>query len=197
MKCKRCGKELRENEMFCTNCGLKRADDICQCNEEENPVTETDKVKSSTEAIPQTNNKKNKVNKKCFAIGGIIVAVIIMIVYFSVFKKPTINLNQYAFLSLKGSNGYASASFYFDYEGLIKDYGNKLNEVNYSGMSDEEYEEFWGEDAYTVTLEDQLHELIECDLQYDEKLSNGDKVTFVWDIDELEKIILKKRLAAK
>lgn len=172
MKCERCRKELSENERFCTSCGTKRPEESAPSLEETAPLQ------------PQ---QKKGISRKFLASAGVAAAVIVMIIVFLALKKPVIDLNKYAFLSLNGSNGYAFASFYFDYEGLIQDYGNKLNVVNHSGMSDEDFKDLWGDEADTITLEVQLNELIECSLENNDNLSNGDRVTFVWDINEIQK----------
>ena len=76
--CPRCSVEIQDGQKFCTNCGQNIASNRC---ETQRPI--------SNEAFTHANQSKPKKSKKTFIIGGIVVAVIgILIVMISINAGP-------------------------------------------------------------------------------------------------------------
>ena len=82
-----------------------------------------------------------------------------------------IDLNEYVDVKYEGISGYGTASYEIDYVDLISDHDEIF------GFDDDDLEDGDGEDF----LED-MEDAIEGDLSEDKDLTNGDEITFEWDL---------------
>ena len=109
--------------------------------------------------------------------------------------KVTINLNKYITVKTEGYDTLGTASYSIDYSKMKEDYGDKIKINNkkmramlkedglYDKASKDDIERFvnlfWGS-AFDMMKDT----AISGSLDTSRGLSNGDEITFVWDIDE-------------
>lgn len=153
--------------MYCNNCGGKIPEDIKFC-----PMC-------GTEVIYNVKNKKGIVP---FVIAGAVGAfLIIALGILFVNRKPTINLNDYLEVEVSGYDTKGKVSYDFDEDALKEDYGDIIeksmdkNMINSFGM---------GNYAKSIGVQALIMNCIEGSFDKRSELSNGDKVTFVWDCDD-------------
>jgi len=108
-----------------------------------------------------------------------IILIVIFLVCLIVMRREKINLNDYLKVEIKGYDTIGMASFEIDYNKLQNDYKNVF-EKNVSGEM-KEWISFFG-------IEMLLSEAIDGELTMSQRISNGDTVTFLWDVnvDEIE-----------
>lgn len=188
MYCKVCGKELKENQKFCSNCGA------LQETEEQNRVVEdaaensaqhgmdvkiedalgTEKAKGE-DYWRALMGKFKKLNKRT---QGIVIgaAVIVVLLLLSVMVNgKTVKMSKYVTITTDGYDGYGTATWEFDSVQFEKDYGKKLK---FTREAKKEMEDFATPcEAAVIVFDGKIDKK--------EYLSNGDTVTFSWDdIDE-------------
>lgn len=190
MICKKCGNVIDDDAKFCTNCGAAvDAQDVnpagdnpdagavkedgTGAQDKENIVREEDK--------PEVNGKSgknsgplHKIPLKFVGIGAAVIVVICIAAF--VLRKPTIELNDYVEITVNGFDGYGEAAKSFDDEKMIED---NADTFDYDKDAD---------DVEAVASEIMLYEdadsIFSGTFDKASELSNGDKITFTWDIDK-------------
>lgn len=180
MFCKNCGTELKEGAAFCGKCG----------NAVNKPaVSKTNKSESAVNSMMGSVTKK--MNNKAL-IGIVAVAAIAVVLFFVLFSKPTINMNKYVEVEFDGYEGIGTVHVTIDWEQIEKDYGNKLK-VGKLSKEEKSALGLFGidQDEIAIIL---LKEGIDYSVDRNSGLSNGDRVSFEWDIeaDKLEEYLKVK-----
>ena len=106
--------------------------------------------------------------------------LIVILLVLIALHKPTVNLNDYLKVTYDGYDGGGTAYTEIDWDSMINDYGKKISYKK--GMSQNG----------SLTPIDTIMHYTEVNVKgNDEKLSNGDKVSYTWkvDKDEIEKLI--------
>lgn len=101
--CKKCGKQLKDDAVFCTECGTKV------------DVKETSAV---TSYEGETMNKKPKINKKFILIGVVLIAAVIAITAFALNSGKKIKISDYYDIEYTGGNKFGVAEVNIDFEEL-------------------------------------------------------------------------------
>ncbi len=185
--------------MFCRNCGAQNADDAMFCKEcGSKLIVEPGEVPADTPVYNPVspefgNNNLNNISgsnrsfveilkgipKKVYAIvGGVIAAlIVILVVYMNV--SSTINLDKYVTVSYSGYDGYGKATVSIDWDAIEKKYGSKVKLTKAASNEMGEYQELFNKPVEILRYAIDNPELSKSD-----NLSNGDKITYKWDIDE-------------
>lgn len=123
MICKNCGKEVKENDLFCIECGTK-IENTAVNSPMTTPLQTTIKTANSTVAV-----------KKKYP--GKLVIICIAFVFFIIF------LAIIGSSDVIESNSESGASFIYTMEEVIERYNDNIDEVvvNDSGLSENEFEE--------------------------------------------------------
>lgn len=122
--------------------------------------------------------KKVKEAPKSILIGaGIGILALIVIICVCVNARSTINLNKYITIETTGYDGYGRTSVQIDWEAIEQKYGNK---ISFTGQAQKEYGEWIG----MITPMDAIEECINVSLDHTDKLSNGDVISYTWNVDE-------------
>lgn len=184
MFCGKCGTENVNNAKFCKNCGepLKSMRSV----QETNPVKETNGAQEEkkavllqtdmTQAAGQLDRKTRAVPKK--ALAGICAAVIlIVIICIVVNAKPTINLNDYLIIETEGYDGYGTATARIDWDAVVEKYGEKVSFTSNIKSTHDSLNNLLS----PVTG---LQYYVNVKLDSSDGLSNGDKITYTWQVDE-------------
>ena len=175
MICSKCGYENADDAMYCKKCGTK-------IGTEENIKTtiDTDAVKKKTGEIT---DKIKKLPKG--ALIGIIAAAAVLIVCIAVgFNNAnTINMNEYLTMSTSGYNGYGTAKLEINWDAIEKKYGNSIKPTN-KGKKELQNLEALGISNLVKSPISLAEEVISVKLDKSEGLSNGDEVSYTWNIDE-------------
>lgn len=182
MICKKCGKELGEEAMFCTSCGKK--------------------VKKKQKDGSQKKGKKGFVGILLFLVCVIVVAIAVIFVKTDkAGAKYEIDLGEYASVEFEGYSGIGMASLNFDKRKFFEDYEEKLKFpskfkdkveelghsikviVNYCcDCTDIDIEDPDDEDAtefiYFFLFQD-------MSLRNNGYLKNGDEVELIWAFEEM------------
>lgn len=151
--------------MFCEKCGNQLEDNAVFC---EKCGAKLEKIENPTQP---TGTKINiSLKAKLLIAGGVVVAVVIA--FISNYIGKTVNLNDYLEVEFSGYDtvGYASVSF--DEETFEKDFGDKIEFTNKSTSSE------WGAPV------DVFVDYVNGDLDKRSGLSNGEEVSFIWDVDD-------------
>lgn len=186
MICKQCGKDNADNAKFCMKCGsgLIEEDNIKSGNE---LLEEEDEKRGNEllggEKIKIILNKIKALPQKVLVGGivGIVILIFLMIVLFG--RGNTINLNDYVVIETNGYNGYGTARIYVDWNSIKEKYGEK---IEFTSSAKQEYGGFL---TYGNAVEE-MEYFIDVTMDKRENLSNGDELTYVWEInDEIYKMI--------
>lgn len=191
MLCKKCGTENENGAKLCKKCGTPLGESCNghpkSTNEMSTNASGTDKSASSkninsVNALQITEKLKIMPKKILFGVCAAIVAVIVVIAV-ALNAGKTINLNKYLTIEASGYNGYGSVSATIDWTAIEKKYGSKLS---FTKTAKNEY----GGLLSFMTPMDALQEGIMVELDKSSNLSNGDTVTYTWDInDEVAKAV--------
>ena len=165
MKCPNCGTELKDGSLFCPNCGAKLSNMANPANIGTAPSGDPAKKKSGNKTI---------IGILSF-VAILAIAVAVVVVYIKM-RPVTIDLGQYVSVEYSGYDSYGSAVVSIDFKQLKKDY---KDELKFKGDSKDLKKEYGKPIDY-------LQAQLTGELDTDEMLSNGDTVTFVWDIDTKE-----------
>lgn len=164
MYCTWCGKELKEGEKFCENCGTQNIEE---------------KVNKDNKFIE--NLKTNK--KTQYTLIGIIAVIIVLIIVLLIYSqsKKTINLEDYAKIKFSGYDKNGTASIDFDKEKFSKDVMAIATNIDKGDEWKNLVDYYWLTESYSMEL-DKMSDL-----------SNGDKVTltFSYNNDNLKTYGLK------
>jgi len=181
-KCQHCGKEIQDQNVFCPYCGGKQ-------ERNEGPHNANGSPPSGKSLIAM--------------IVGIVAAVVFILVLGAALanRKTTINLNKYMAISFDGYDTMGKAKCEFDADKFEKDYGKKLKIHKEAvrnwlkeKVSEEDLNDFEGllgrsvEYYYSSFTPGSGTELIKGivsgTIDPRENLSNGDMVTFSWNISD-------------
>lgn len=114
-------------------------------------------------------------------VGGIIVILIAFCIAWT--HRPMIDLNKYVLLEVSGYDGYGQATISIDWLAVKQEHENK---ISYKKRAQKTY----GELLNWVEPMSALEGLVNVHLDKNTDLSNGDVITYTWEIgDELSEII--------
>lgn len=171
MYCKKCGMKLKESTNICPRC---KANQI--------QLMEAEKLAKEIEEVDR--KKRRKRTAIISAICAVIVAaaVVVLIIYLN--RPQTINLNEYLTVTFSGADGEGEATYSFDTETFSTDYYGELTFRDESTYN--ELMESLGEsaDMNSYAIEYLFDNCVSGTLNNADGLSNGDYVSFVWDVDE-------------
>lgn len=129
-------------------------------------------------AVPKQEEAKNAI-----LIGGVVAAIVALIIWGSSVFGRTIDLNKYVSVNFSGYDTVGKASIDVDYKALEADYGDKIRMKDTT--SKEKMMMAWGASNAEI-LKDSIRGIFELDQTTD--LSNGDKVTLSCDESTLKQI---------
>lgn len=129
-------------------------------------------------AVPKQEDAKNAI-----LIGGVVAAIVALIIWGSSVFGQTIDLNKYVSVTFSGYDTVGKASIDVDYQALEADYGDKIRMKDTT--SEDRMMMAWGASNGEI-LKDSIRGIFELDQTTD--LSNGDKVTLTCDESSLKKI---------
>ena len=211
MNCPKCGRENVDEAKYCKICGepliegLERQSPektaFVQVNTEElknkseelvnaskdkfAKVAKKTKEHLSEENIADAKNKaagfaeKAKAHisiKKLAVVGGVVViAAGAGAIFYN--ASRTIHLDKYLVFETEGYTGYGKVSASVDWKAIKSKYGNKLS---FTKEAKEEY----GKSIRDMKPIELLEDEIRIDLDVDSHLSNGDSISYSWDVDE-------------
>lgn len=211
MNCPKCGRENVDEAKYCKICGEPLVEGLerqapekkafVQVNTEElkskseelvnaskdkfAKVAKKTKEHLSEENIADAKNKaagfaeKAKAHisiKKLVVVGGVvIIAAGAGAIFYN--ASRTIYLDKYLVFETEGYTGYGKVSASVDWKAIKSKYGNKLS---FTKEAKEEY----GKSIRDMKPIELLEDEIRVDLNEDSHLSNGDSISYSWDIDE-------------
>ena len=129
-------------------------------------------------------DKLKKISKKTWGIIGACVALVLVLLIVIALHKPTVNLNDYLKVTYGGYDGGGVAYTEIDWNSMKEDFENKISYKR--GMAQ----------TGGMTPIDIIMEYTNANIEgKNEKLSNGDKVSYTWkgDKDAIAKLIKCKR----
>ncbi len=182
--CGKCGREVKDDAIFCTYCGVNIAESNQVAQEkEERPYSvvgqSNSRVQSKVEPIIQKLKTNKKIVVLIMAVVVIIAVLISVLVTINNKKKRTINIEDYLTVSFEGYEGYGTAYVYKDSDGLTEAI-NQVLEIDVDDDYDDDDYPSW-EDIYnSLSTYGSTYELlysIDVELDREENLSNGDIVT--------------------
>lgn len=118
-------------------------------------------------------DKLKKISKKTWGIIGACVALVLVLLIVIALHKPTVNLNDYLKVTYGGYDGGGVAYTEIDWNSMKEDFENKISYKR--GMA-----QTGGMTPIDITME-YTNANIEGK---NEKLSNGDKVSYTWKVDK-------------
>jgi hypothetical protein len=118
-----------------------------------------------------------KISPKILGGIGVGIVALIAVLFLVMNAKPTINLNNYLKIETDGYDGYGKAHVSVDWEAIDAKYGKKLE---YSSGAKSEYGELLG----IMTPLEAVQDSVSVKLDNTSKLSNGDELSYTWDVDE-------------
>lgn len=191
MYCKACGKELKENQKFCSNCGAlqeveeqkeiveNKAENAEQqiAGEKAEKTTETEKVnfEHQRDVLVENFKQLNKRTKEILVGAAMFVVILLLII---MTNGKTVKMSKYVTITTDGYDGYGTATWEFDSVQFEKDYGKKLK---YTRSAKKEMEDF-ATPCETAVI------VFDGKIDKKEYLSNGDIVTFSWDDQDADEI---------
>lgn len=185
MFCGKCGAENVNSAKFCRNCGepLKSMCGVQEtnCVREANSAQEEKKAvfpqAGMVQAAGQPDRKTRAIPKKALAGICAVVAVLIVIICMVVNAKPTINLNDYLIIETEGYDGYGTATASIDWDAVEEKYGEKVSFTSNFKSTHDSLDNLLSPVAG-------LQYYVNVKLDRSDELSNGDKITYTWQVDE-------------
>ena len=117
-------------------------------------------------------DKLKKISKKTWGIIGACVALVLVLLIVIALHKPTVNLNDYLKVTYGGYDGGGVAYTEIDWNSMKEDFENKISYKR--GMAQ----------TGGMTPIDIIMEYTNANIEgKNEKLSNGDKVSYTWKVD--------------
>lgn len=173
MYCGKCGAENAQDAKFCKKCGNL----LNESSEHKNKSLSAINAKYVFDYLKNILLKVKTLSPKMLI--GTVVAIVglIVVICVAVNSGKTINLNKYIVVEEYGYDGYGSVNIDIDWDAIEEKYGSKLS---FGSKAQDTYEGFLG----MMTPIDALQDYIDVEEIANEKLSNGDSVKFVWNIDE-------------
>ena len=118
-------------------------------------------------------DKLKKISKKTWGIIGACVALVFVLLIVITLHKPTVNLNDYLKVTYGGYDGGGVAYTEIDWNSMKEDFENKISYKR--GMAQ----------TGGMTPIDIIMEYTNANIEgKNEKLSNGDKVSYTWKVDK-------------
>ena len=118
-------------------------------------------------------DKLKKISKKTWGIIGACVALVLVLLIVIALHKPTVNLNDYLKVTYGGYDGGGVAYTEIDWNSMKEDFENKISYKR--GMAQ----------TGGMTPIDIIMEYSNANIEgKNEKLSNGDKVSYTWKVDK-------------
>lgn len=118
-------------------------------------------------------DKLKKISKKTWGIIGACVALVLVLLIVIALHKPTVNLNDYLKVTYGGYDGGGVAYTEIDWNSMKEDFENKISYKR--GMAQ----------TGGMTPIDIIMEYTNANIEgKNEKLSNGDKVSYTWKVDK-------------
>lgn len=118
-------------------------------------------------------DKLKKISKKTWGIIGACVALVLVLLIVIALHKPTVNLNNYLKVTYGGYDGGGVAYTEIDWNSMKEDFENKISYKR--GMAQ----------TGGMTPIDIIMEYTNANIEgKNEKLSNGDKVSYTWKVDK-------------
>lgn len=118
-------------------------------------------------------DKLKKISKKTWGIIGACVALVLVLLIVIALHKPTVNLNGYLKVTYGGYDGGGVAYTEIDWNSMKEDFENKISYKR--GMAQ----------TGGMTPIDIIMEYTNANIEgKNEKLSNGDKVSYTWKVDK-------------
>lgn len=118
-------------------------------------------------------DKLKKISKKTWGIIGACVALVLVLLIVIALHKPTVNLNDYLKVTYGGYDGGGVAYTEIDRNSMKEDFENKISYKR--GMAQ----------TGGMTPIDIIMEYTNANIEgKNEKLSNGDKVSYTWKVDK-------------
>ena len=211
MNCPKCGRENVDEAKYCKICGEPLVEGLerqapektafVQVNTEELKnrseelvnaskdkfvkVAKKTKEHLSEENIADAKNKAARFTEKAKAhlsvknlavAGGVIIIVAGAGAIFYNMSR-TIPLDKYLVFETDGYTGYGNVNVSVDWKAIKSKYGNKLS---FTKEAKEEY----GKSIRDMKPIELLEDEIRIDLDEDSHLSNGDSISYSWDVDE-------------
>ena len=143
-----------------------------------------------------TQPNANQPIPKKYLIGGIVGAAVLFILLcigcIAAFNASrTINLNKFVVVEVEGYEGYGKAKVYVDWDAVDKKYGKKLK---YTRLGKKQMGLMYKITPPLLLIRD----AVSVELEKSENLSNGDKIKYVWTVDDdIYKKYVKARLKYK
>lgn len=184
MFCRNCGSKNKDDAVFCGECGCKL---ILQPGEVPSPVTDNtmqnqpvDFGKMITDFWKKIVDFVKRIPKKFKVLIGVgIIAIIALAVIYSEISS-TINLDKYVEVVCEGYDGYGYAYASIDWQEIEKKYGSK---IKYTKTARSEYGKWIMDYSPVQFLEERVPYPY---FEKSDQLSNGDEITYTWDIDTKE-----------
>lgn len=156
MFCGNCGTENLSSAKFCKNCG------------------QAINVNLST----KTSQSKQLVQTKKIIFVVLAIVIVLLVVLGSLgMTRNTINLDKYVKIEATGYDGDGSVTATIDWDAIEKRYGKKIKftkiaEVEYGGKID------------GILPMDALKESVSITIQQKKNLSNGEHVSYLWNVEK-------------
>ena len=211
MNCPKCGRENADTAKYCKICGEPLMEGLKRQAPEKTTFVKvnTDALKSesaklvnaskdklakavektkehlSEEKIAEAKNKtaglaekaKKHFSVKKFAVAGgiIVIAAGAGMIFYN--TSRTIQLDRYLVFETNGYTGYGNVSASVDWKAIKSKYGSKLS---FTKKAKEEY----GKSLRDMKPIELLEDEIKVSLDENSNLSNGDSISYSWDVDE-------------
>ncbi|WP_022762745.1 zinc ribbon domain-containing protein [Butyrivibrio sp. AD3002] len=213
MFCAKCGNQIEDGAAFCPKCGAKISGSDYANAASGQPWNQAQPAQP--DFMDKIEKESAKQRNTIIGIGVVAVLAVIAVVFFFSVRKHTINLNKYVEITYSGYNTCGTASYTIDKDKFNKDFGNKIkftksgkkslmkdlegvlsdSELDqakkYAGNLDKLLEQFGYTPAQMVS------ESLYGSVDNNRGLSNGDKVTFTWNISDSDKEQMEKYLNIK
>lgn len=211
MNCSKCGSELQEGAKFCPACGAavgveatapaetaQTAGNAAPSGVAQNkPVNAAPTGQSAKNTSSSNGQNQSKMIKLIVGLVAGLMALMLLfigLIVVVVNHKTTINLNKYITVNTEGYDTLGTATYSIDYGKMREDYGDKVKINNkkmkawlkeqglYEKASKDDIEQFF--ERFYGTPFSMMVATIGGSLDNSNGLSNGDEITFVWDINE-------------
>ena len=200
-----------DSAIFCTNCGTKlvvaeemaNAASVEEMQNEMRPEAQPESEQTGAEqeaqpesqdyqpgnasyqqgqdyqggANPAAGSAAKKFSGKALGIIIAAVAALIVIICVAVNAKKTINLDEFVTITAEGYDGFGDAYIYVDWDAIYEKYNGK---ISYTSQGKSELGFFEDLVSPVYALGDYVS--VSLDKSYD--LSNGDVLTYTWNVNE-------------
>ena len=186
MQCHNCGKENANGAKFCKYCGtsLPEKQEVAKIQGVEYEAVEPNRSSAESKEKPEDDRKEEKVEAEKGRTSPIVLisaavslVVLLLFALFFASSGSGINLNKYMSIETEGYEGYGKAKVSIDWEEIEKKYASKLS---FTEAARDEYGMFISMMSPVEILRENVH----LKLDKSSALSNGDKVSYTWDINE-------------